>query len=508
MTRRAAPKMASSSAGSRGLLAKADWPPAYAIATSIALAVAAIAVMMVYAPRLTNTSPDSKLYILMARNIIAHLCYSDSPVETAACVPSWGSQPPGYPFFVMLVRLIAGDGVRPIILCQMVIFSIAAINFCRILYATHRSVVLYIVTAGAALFSPASFGWSHFILTELLSAAAVLFTFAALAHAVQTGRPRVAGISAAVVFAMMIRWDLITLLVPVLAVLSLSSGLRIAVARGAAIIAICAVPYLLMVGRAAVLGLPLFPTTIMNAEALPQGLLQFFRAAALDDRATANVAWALMSNRYSVMRLEGEPPCRPDMPHSAVPEYSPMVDPYRLCTAFERLIKVPNGEALPSALDDEFMRLRDMVSRNWFAANIGIPVERGFRMWWRWLGHPLAGLDTGRHTPIKQIFISYYLLVGAGLLIACFSRNRLLSTLALGAASFMVMRTAFLVSIPVSAMEIRYLDAFFPTVEVIALWSLWSCLMAFLQRAGISFCTEAQATNPKLSIEPKREGAG
>ena len=157
--------------------------------------------------------------------MIANFCYSLWPVETVSCHPSWGSQPPGYPLFILLVRMVGGNGERPIVFAQMLLFSIAAFNLCRVLDASHPSPTLFILTTGAALFSPAAIGWSRFVMTELLSSAAVMFTFAELARSAQVGRIRTVGICIAVICGMLVRWDLITLLVPVLAVLILSFGL-------------------------------------------------------------------------------------------------------------------------------------------------------------------------------------------------------------------------------------------------------------------------------------------
>ena len=464
-----------------GFLVKRELPPVYAIAVSLALAITAIATIATYFS--TTTTPDSDVYTLLAKNMIANFCYSLSPVETASCVPSWGEQPPGYPFFILLVRIVGGNGQRPIVFAQMLLFLIAAFYLCWVLYVSHRSSALFILTTGAALFSPASFGWSHFVLTEILSSAAVMFAFAEFARSVQIGRIRTVGICIAVICGMLVRWDLINLLVPVLAVLILSFGLRDAVRRGIPIVLICALPYLLLVARAAVVGLPLLPTTIMDEAKLPAGVLRFFRVAAMDMRATANLAFPLTGGlNYSDIQLEDDPDCRTGMSHSSIPEYSEMVNADELCILFQKLNEVPDGQAVPVSLDNQFSRLADTVSKNWFAANIEIPVLRAIRMWWGWLGHELPYSEIGETAPLKQIFISYYLFVGVGLLIACFAGGHFLKTIAIGALSFLVARTAFLVSIPISAMEIRYLDPFFPTIDVIGLCSLWQVLARFASR--------------------------
>ena len=205
----------------------------------------------------------------------------------------------------------------------------------------------------------------------------------------------------------------------------------------------------------------------------------------MDTDATVNLVWPMTGGlNYSDIQLNDDPECQAGMPHSSVPEYSELVNADELCSLFEQLSEVPDGQAVPASLDNQFSRLADTVSKNWFAANIEIPVLRAIRMWSRWLGHKLPYSEIGETAPLKQIFISYYLLVGAGLLIACFAGGHFLKTIAIGALSFLVARTAFLVSIPISAMEIRYLDPFLPMIDVIGLCSLWRALV---RRARVSF---------------------
>jgi hypothetical protein len=144
-------------------------------------------------------------------------------------------------------------------------------------------------------------------------------------------------------------------------------------------------------------------------------------------------------------------------------------------------------------LDNQFSRLGDTVSKNWFAANIEIPVLRAIRMWWGWLGHKLPHSAIGETAPLKQFFISYYLLVGAGVLVACFAGGHFLKIIAIGALSFLVARTAFLVSIPISALEIRYLDPFFPMIDVIGLCSVWQVLARLFSRTRVQAISTARA---------------
>ena len=71
---------------------------------------------------------------------------------------------------------------------------------------------------------------------------------------------------------------------------------------------------------------------------------------------------------------------------------------------FQKLNQVPDGQAVPASLDNEFSRLADTVSKNWFAASIEIPVQRAIRLWWDWLGHSLPNSAVGTSTPSQTDF--------------------------------------------------------------------------------------------------------
>jgi hypothetical protein len=72
-------------------------------------------------------------------------------------------------------------------------------------------------------------------------------------------------------------------------------------------------------------------------------------------------------------------------------------------------------------------------------------------------------------------------------LIACCAGDQFLKTIAIGALSLLVATAAFLVSIPVSAMEFHSLDPFFPSVDVISVCSFWQVLLRLFSRGRVCF---------------------
>src|SRR5262249_41882281 len=244
---------------------------------------------------------DSFRYLRLADNIVQNFCYSDSQCES-----SWGSQPPGYPLFIAslslpryLPRLVSvtqsltTTGDRSIMIGQTIIFFVAALYFARWLFAWHRSSFLFHLSILTALFSPIVLGWSRVISTELLSAASTLWLMTELLRSILEGKARTLHIAAAVCAGMLLRWDQICLLAPVYIALTCAFGWRASLRPVLVITWICAIPYLGLMVRAGLVGLPLLPTVLAAENQLPHGLIAFYRVAALDQRATVNFLWRI-----------------------------------------------------------------------------------------------------------------------------------------------------------------------------------------------------------------------
>jgi hypothetical protein len=143
---------------------------------------------------------------------------------------------------------------------------------------------------------------------------------------------------------------------------------------------------------------------------------------------------------------------------------------------FEKLGELPYGQTVPLSLDNEFTKLAAIDSNDWIQRYLEVPLVRAKRMWWRWLNEPSAWVAfplVGKSGPLRHIFFAYSLIIWGGLLAGLFSKDYFLRILTIAALSFVVARTAFLVSIPITALEVRYLDPFFPMIDVIAMCSLW-----------------------------------
>src|SRR5262249_36295362 len=158
------------------------------------------------------------------------------------------------------------------------------------------------------------------------------------------------------------------------------------------IVSICAIPYLGLIVRAWLVGLPLLPTAHADENQLPPGRIAFYRVAALDQRATVNLLWRI--ELYKQISYE------PDM-------YSSRVDPAKLRRMFAEFKELPEDRSLRAdelarlgRLDNEFAAIAKQLSENFLATQIEIPLIRAGRIWSGWLGHPIPFSQVGKNGPI------------------------------------------------------------------------------------------------------------
>ena len=393
-----------------------------------------------------------ELFLALAENIVKNLCYSASTASSGLCEPTWAQQPPGYPLFIAFTQSLAGTGDRVIIVSQTIVFALAALYFARWLFAWHRNNVLFHLSLATALFSPIMIGWSRAIFTELLSAASILWVMTELLRSILDGKPRPITIAAAVCAGILMRWDQICLLAPVTVALACTFGWRASLRPLIVMTSICAIPFLALMLRANFVGLPLLPSPIAGELKMPRGVIAFYRAASLDERAT-NLLWSLIGRRYQDIIYEPD-----DM-------YSARVNSVELRRLLVELNKLPVGSAVPRGLDDQFGRIAGRLSESWLSTQIAVPMIRSGRIWSRWLGHPVSFSSLGEKGPIRVLLIVYSLAVLVGVVAGTIVSKGALRILSIAALSLLICRTAFLVAIPISALEMRYLDPLFPSLD-------------------------------------------
>lgn len=442
---------------SQGVLSRA--PRRYLVLVGI---VAVITAMRCWPP--VVITPDSEGYILLGENLAWNGCFSVSPPQTRACEPTWSSQPPGYPILIAVVRLLLPFSDRWIAVAQSILFAAAAAYFARWLIAVGGNLTGFYAYLLIALLSPITLGWSTPILTELLAATTTLWVFAELLRSMVTARARVVPTALAVGAGMLTRWDQVWLLVPVTVVLILSFGWPKAWRSLVPIGSICGFFYALLIVRAVLAGLSPLPHVIAWDIRVSPGVLAFFQKASLDERATRGFFWPILVRDYGRVDID------------AVDSYVGLQDPAALRRMLERLKAVPEKSDVPVELDDQFARAAGSVSRNWTLAHIRVPLTRASRLWEGWLGHPIPFTEIGVNEPTRTLFTLYALAVLAGIGIGIALTSGMLRILCSAALVLALVRTAFLVAPSISALEIRYLDPLFPSLDMLSACVWWRVL--------------------------------
>jgi hypothetical protein len=406
-------------------------------------------------------TPDGELYLRIANNLVLNGCYSDSPPLEAVCSPTWGSQPPGYPLFIALVKVLFGGTPQHIVAAQSFLY---ALTLAYLLFAVRLMLPGFkgwLFATGLLLaFSPLTAPWSHWVLTETLAAAASLWVAAECLRSLAIRQTRTPHIALALTAAVLVRWDLVWLILPAAVVTWHLHRARAMVYTVGLWLGVAAIPVLLLVARATALGLPPVPSALnATADELPPGVVSFWKAASTRQGATSTLLWAVWNRRYRMIETTFD--------YGSV---SKKVGTDRLRSMLHALSSVPDGQPVPPEVDKSFAMIADdFALENPVYYRLVLPFERAVYLW--------GARDTLSHGGWRTDREQYLRLYRAALLglvlIAPFllSRNSSEKVFAWGVALFAISRTLFLVSL--TSLEVRYVTPAIPLMElVVALLAL------------------------------------
>jgi hypothetical protein len=430
------------------------------------------------------TTPDSNDYFRLANNLITSNCYGYDLEPNGTCKPFWGYQPPGYPIFLVALRLIGAPKPIHAVVTQTFVFALAGVYALWASFALHRSLRVLIFCGIILALSPMTVAWSRWVLTETLAGAGALWVFAEIFRSIANRYLRSLHLTLAVSAAMLMRWDQIWVLIPVAACAfyvlpPFNAARRIAIVASAA-----GLPMLAMVVRAALIGLPLLPPYIGDA---PQGMIEFWRGATKNQNFTAGFQWPIWSRNYEGLaeRLD----------------YTSMVrefDTPRFRVLIRRIGALRSGTELPAEMDAELAELARSVKLGVFS-KLRILAQRAVGLWFNrdnvtmsgWSG--VQGAESAE--TIAHIYrVSLVVLAAAMLLFLTGQPLFVLACL----VSYFVFRTGFLVYL--AALETRYLVPMFPAIEVVLPMSLSA--LAKLQAAQKNGTTTSAKTSSAANDAP------
>jgi hypothetical protein len=408
-------------------------------------------------------SPDSKLYLRLASNLIDNHCYSDLELKTAKCIPTWGSsQPPGYPVFIAMVRLLFVTDPAQVVLAQNVVFiqtalfALAAVSALWASYSWHKRVEALLGSLIIITFSPITIAWPRWVLTETLAAAAGLLVLTALFRSLKAQKMNVILTGLAIAGATFIRWDLICLLVPstmcAFYLSGFSKGLRHAVIIGA----ITALPILAMIGRAGLVGLPLLPSITLDRDLyLPKGVFIFYKKAAITKEAMSGFVWPMLDRTYEGVAQ--------NFNYNSI---SSSFNTVQFRTLMDRISELPSGSPLPADMNAELIELAGTPKVSGIGSTIYLILQRALKMW---TGKDPAIASSWNPLALEQMAESLSQVYRIVLILVClillFRTRGKEFVLLVGLLTYVVVRTLFLASLVM--LEIRYLMPMFPVMEIV-----------------------------------------
>jgi hypothetical protein len=396
------------------------------------------------------------LYQRIAENLVHNACYSDAAPDQATCTPVWGNQPPGYPFFIALLKLVGAGAPQGLVAIQSLVFCGAVAYLLLSLRSAHPNHRWLL--PGVALvigLSALTAGWSHWIRTETLAASATIWVMAECVRSLSARVFRTIPISLAVAGGAMMRWDLVWLLLPVLVVAWQLRSMPGFWVRATMPIGAVGLPILLLLARAAVVGLPIVPAALnAGPDEIPPGIRRFWEVASTSQAATSELLWPVWNREY------GDIASRFD--YDAVTR---RIDRSHLRSALERLSAVPHRQPVPTGVDDSFaVMAQALISESGVRYWPEIWLERSMAIWMKKdvVTHSGWPSNIERYLqPARLIFLALTLL--SPLLLGRGTWER---ALGVGVLLLVVTRTLFLVVL--NGLETRYLAPMVPAMELMA----------------------------------------
>ena len=399
-------------------------------------------------------TPDSRLYLLLADNVILNQCYSRSDPQLAQCIPSWEGQAPGYPLFIAAVKLIAGADPVYIVIAQLLVFASAAVYALLSFYSWHKCTGCLIISGVILAVSPITIAWPRWVLTETLAAATSLWFFAEILRSLGVRKLRVLPLSMAIAAGVLVRWDQVCLLVPAALCAFYLVPLKGTLWQFSKIAAAAALPIMIMATRAAALGLAVLPPLLSNSS-LPKGAVEFWQHASLNQNATSGFLWRIWDKEYDGIAREFDY-------SSILAEF----DTAQFRNVLERISTLPQHSDLPAEIDAQLEKLARPSNPR--TINFLLPVMRAFPLWSSRDNLYWSGWIPLRHGTKAEMVAHVYRMMLLLILLSLILLTKRRERIALASLlSYVASRTLFLTSL--TALEIRYLTPMLPAMEIILL---------------------------------------
>ena len=213
-------------------------------------------------------------YEVVADNILSGCGVSFSLQGSNECIPAFGPNGPGYPFFLASLRLFF-DNDYFIRIFQIVVYFISVLFVKKAIYQFTKSKNISNITFIALSISPLTLGWSRFILPETIIISLTLFFLGFVIKSLIQKKNYILEFSLILILMTFIRVDSIFFIFPVIYLIFTLNKFNIGIKKLAIFLLIFSIPWSIWSYRNYLVGANLFPNTHESYETIAKKTFPF-----------------------------------------------------------------------------------------------------------------------------------------------------------------------------------------------------------------------------------------
>jgi hypothetical protein len=319
---------------------------------------------------------DSRVYTLVAKNILYGCGVSISELGSDICVPHFGgNQGPGYPAFIALIWSLSGHSDLAVRLLQAIIYIMSIVYVVNSIHQYTSSLKKALIVGLVLAISPLHVAWPRFIFTETLALAGTLWVFGALILSFHNRKLRILPIGIGLICVTFIRLDSILLVIPVAITAFIIHKPLDAVKRGLIVGMILAVPWCGWLARNAHVGLEnVFVPVAVSLNAKAPGMFSWVRVWSTNQYSSIGVHFPVYAGDYDKISVAEE-------------AYSTPKE-REIVTALLKDLQTYKNMPFPPHIDSKFSLLaQSRIKADPLEYFIIVPVKRIFNFW----SNPNAG---------------------------------------------------------------------------------------------------------------------
>ena len=313
---------------------------------------------------------DSRVYALVANNILNGCGVAISELGSDICVPHFGgNQGPGYPAFIALIWSLSGHSDLAVRLVQAMLYIMSIVYVVNSIHHYTSSLKKALIVGLVLAISPLHVAWPRFIFTETLALAGTLWVFAELIISLHNRKLRILPIGIALICVTFIRLDAILLVLPVAITAFIIHKPLDAVKRGLVVGMILAVPWCGWLVRNAHVGLEnvLTPVAVSLNEKAP-GMFSWVRVWSTNQYSSIGVHFPVYNGSYDKISVDEKAYSTPNE--------------RELVTALLKELQTYKNKPFPHHIDSKFSLLaKSRIKTDPFEYFIAVPIKRIFNFW-------------------------------------------------------------------------------------------------------------------------------